>query len=87
MALVFRQYRRLNDRSVQSHWLLFDPSASPRLSEGPLSANIQVPPRIRAVSGQMVLPSYNMTDRLDSPVAPSGSGGLGAAICSVPFPS
>ena len=32
-------------------------------------------------------PFYNITDRVDSPVAPSGSGGLGAAICSVPFPS
>jgi hypothetical protein len=31
--------------------------------------------------------SYNITDRVDNPVAPSGSGGLGAAICSVPFPS
>jgi hypothetical protein len=30
---------------------------------------------------------YNITDRLESPVAPSGSGGLGVAICSVPFPS
>ena len=40
-----------------------------------------------AVSGQMALPFYNMTDRLDSPVAPSGSGELGAAICRVPFPS
>ena len=27
------------------------------------------------VCGQMVLPFYNMTDRLDSPVAPSGSAG------------
>ena len=31
--------------------------------------------------------SYNITDRVESPVAPSGSGELGATICSVPFPS
>lgn len=49
--------------------------------------DIQVTPEICAVSEQMVIPFYNMTDRLDSPVAPSGSGGLGAAICRVPFPS
>ena len=49
--------------------------------------DIEVPPKSCAVSGQMVLPFYNMTDRLDSPVAPSGSGGLGAAICRAPFPS
>ena len=49
--------------------------------------DIQVPPEICAVSGQMLIPFYNMTNRLDSPVAPSGSGGLGAAICRVPFPS
>jgi hypothetical protein len=52
-----------------------------------LLKNVHVPPVMFAVSGQMVLPFYNMTDRLESPVAPSGSGGLGAAICRVPFPS
>jgi hypothetical protein len=52
-----------------------------------LLENVHVPPVMFAVSGQMVLPFYNMTDRLESPVAPSGSGGLGAAICRVPFPS
>jgi hypothetical protein len=58
----------------------------PVLSEDPLSGHSNFG-EIYAVSGQMVVAFYNMTVRLDSPVAPSGSGGLGAAICRVPFPS